>query len=191
LPKKTAKAIIDSGNNYFLSVKGNQEALHECLKQQCVENKEIDEYKKREKNKGRKENREIKVYNLDIEHPVVKEWVGATIGVKIRRWGVRKEKGKEKKYDETWYYISNKLHSAKDIYKGNRAHWRVESMHWVKDVVLGEDASKIKKGNAPGNYSMIRSVVCNILNFNGFKSIKSAIRGLANNIKKIWELVNS
>ena len=63
-------------------------------------------------------------------------------------------------------------------------------MHWEKNVAFGEDSSKIKKGNAPGNYSIIRNISLNILNINGFKSIKTAIRKLANNVEKIWDLVN-
>lgn len=190
MPKKTAEDIITSDNNYFLSVKGNQKSLHKHIVAVCTDNESIDKFVKSERNKGRDENREIKVYKLDTEDSIIKGWPDAKVCVQIRRWGVRKEEGKIKNFDANWYYISSKEYSAKEIYKGNRKHWGVETMHWVKDMVLGEDRSKIKKGNAPGNYSIIKNIVNNLFKLNGFKSVTEAIRKFANKIEKIWELVN-
>ena len=37
-------------------------------------------------------------------------------------------------------------------------------MHWIMDVVFGEDASKIRLGNGPANMATVRRFVLNILN---------------------------
>jgi hypothetical protein len=42
--------------------------------------------------------------------------------------------------------------TAADLLQANRAHWRIENgSHWVRDVVLGEDASLILRGRSPGH----------------------------------------
>ena len=45
-----------------------------------------------------------------------------------------------------------------------RSHWGVENrLHWRLDVVFGEDASRIRKGNAPAIMTAIRHLCMNRL----------------------------
>jgi len=53
--------------------------------------------------------------------------------------------------------------TAKEYNIGIRNHWSVESMHYVKDVTFREDASLIRTGNAPTNFSIIRNITMNVL----------------------------
>ncbi len=49
---------------------------------------------------------------------------------------------------EIRYYISSHNVTPDEILRAIRAHWGVESMHWVLDVAFSEDArSKINDGN--------------------------------------------
>ena len=48
--------------------------------------------------------------------------------------------------------------SAKECNIGIRSYWSVESMHYVKDVTFGEDASLIRTKNAPTNFSIMRNI---------------------------------
>ena len=59
-------------------------------------------------------------------------------------------------------------------------------MHWVRDVVLEEDKSKISTGNAPQNWAIIRSIVINIFKNNGYQSLTEGIRMVSNNISYLW-----
>jgi hypothetical protein len=59
----------------------------------------------------------------------------------------------------------------------------------VKDVVLDEDDSTIRLGNAPANLSVIRAIALNILRRNGHTSITIAHRFLCNDIDKLLALV--
>ena len=53
---------------------------------------------------------------------------------------------------------------AESINKIIRAHWGVEnSLHWVMDVVFGEDYSRIRAANGAENMSMIKHVALNTL----------------------------
>jgi predicted transposase YbfD/YdcC len=38
-----------------------------------------------------------------------------------------------------------------------RGHWRIESLHWIRDVSFGEDLSQIRGGNGPANMATLRN----------------------------------
>ena len=56
---------------------------------------------------------------------------------------------------------------------------------------MKEDDSKIRMGMAPENISILRNIVCNLFRSKGFQSIKYAIELYANNVKELFELINS
>lgn len=65
---------------------------------------------------------------------------------------------------EERYYISSLDANAERISHAIRSHWAIEnSLHWILDVTLGEDASRIRKDNAPENMAMVRHIVLNML----------------------------
>jgi predicted transposase YbfD/YdcC len=106
--------------------------------------------------------------------------------IKVERIGTRAGKS----YHQVAYYISSLLSSAVDFAHGIRGHWAIENrLHWVKDVIFDEDNSTIRMGNAPANLSVMRTITINILRRNGYSSITSAHRFLANDIDKILTLV--
>ncbi|NES25826.1 MAG: ISAs1 family transposase [Symploca sp. SIO3E6] len=68
------------------------------------------------------------------------EWVGLACLVKVERIGTRAGKP----YQQLAYYISSKCLDAAQFAQGIRGHWGIENrLHWVKDVVLDEDSSRI------------------------------------------------
>jgi hypothetical protein len=47
--------------------------------------------------------------------------------------------------------------SPADLLAYVRAHWTIENkIHWVRDVTLGEDASRVRTGNAPRVMATLR-----------------------------------
>ena len=45
-----------------------------------------------------------------------------------------------------------------------RAHWGIEnSLHWVLDVTFREDDCRIRRGDSPANFNIIRQVSLNLL----------------------------
>jgi len=60
---------------------------------------------------------------------------------------------------DTRYYLSSL--PAADINRLARCvrrHWAIESAHWVLDVTFGEDASRIRKGQAAENFATLRRI---------------------------------
>lgn len=75
------------------------------------------------------------------------------------------------------YYLSSISTKAKEFAKGIRHHWGIENrLHYVKDVTLKEDESRIRSGNAPAILSLIRNLVINIARIKGENRIKKHIR---------------
>lgn len=60
-------------------------------------------------------------------------------------------------------YLSSKVLTAEAALEATRAHWGVESLHWVLDMVLDEDRSRARDKNAAQNLALIRRMVYNML----------------------------
>lgn len=84
---------------------------------------------------------------------------------------------------EVTYAITSRAASAADavaLLRANRAHWCIENgSHWVRDVVLGEDACAIRSGAAPQAMAACRSLVLALLRRAGYPGIAAALRTLA------------
>jgi predicted transposase YbfD/YdcC len=185
LPKKTTETIIESKNDYLIGVKLNQPNLyHQIEKIIADKTKQTSACITLEVNKGRIELRNTMVSNY-IED-ISKGWIGLQQVVGVHRIVI--DKGKQS--EEMAYFISSRNENAFLYNEGVRGHWQIEnSLHWVKDVTLKEDESKIKMGNAPQNISTVKNICINILRVNEFKNLAQAIRLVSNDIKVLYEMI--
>lgn len=180
MSKKTVAEIIDSENDYIIAVKKNQPNLYQDIQKTVLENDPCDIDYTLEKNRGRREERAVFVYD-HIEN-IDPDWKGLKSIIQVNR----SIDGAE----ETNYYISSLSKTAIEFNQGIRDHWRIEnSLHWTKDVVFKEDNSKIKAQNAPENISLIKSWVMTLFRSNGFKSMTKAVRSVANDFNKMINLL--
>jgi predicted transposase YbfD/YdcC len=96
--------------------------------------------------------------------------------------------------EEVAYFISSLPAStpAADFSKGIRGHWSIEnSLHYCKDVTFKEDASKVRTKQAPENISVIRNMAINLFRGAGYTNMAQAIRLVANDVPKLWEIVSA
>lgn len=71
-----------------------------------------------------------------------------------------------------------------------RGHWTVENrLHWVRDVTLGEDLSRVRTGGGPRMMASLRNLVLSLLRLAGHTNIAKALRRNANHPKQAVELV--
>ncbi len=76
-----------------------------------------------------------------------------------------------KRSSEISYYLSNRPIDASIAADAIRRHWHIENRsHHVRDVTLGEDASRIRTN--PGIFARLRSFAANILRFNQIRSVR-------------------
>lgn len=59
-------------------------------------------------------------------------------------------------------------------------------LHWVKDLVLGEDKAPLWAGHALTNFAIIRTIAVNLFRLNGFASITKGIRAIAHDIHRLF-----
>lgn len=164
----------------MISVKANQKALYqklqECAQQECV----LSVHLETERTRDRQTTRIASVFPLPED--VKANWRGAQQGVEIIRQGTRKGLP----YQEQRYYITSWTQSADLLQARIRAHWGIENpLHWVKDVVLGEDNSSIAAKPAAALMSMIRNLVITIFRRAGHSSITAAIDRFGNDLKQL------
>ena len=58
-----------------------------------------------------------------------------------------------------------------------RGHWRIENrLHWVRDVSPGEDACRVRTGEAPEILAGIRNAALWLMRASGLANIAAALR---------------
>ena len=180
-PKKTLQQIVESGNDYLVAVKSNQRRLYKHLQTYSQYLKPIAEHTDSQQYRGRQEHRSVKVYRP--ARLVLQEWEAVKSVLCLERWGTRK--GKD--YHHYAYYISSTATCAHQWQLLVRGHWGIENrLHWPKDVVFGEDDYRLEDERALLNWSLLRTIVINLLRLNGFQSLKAAMTKLANRVEIIF-----
>lgn len=76
------------------------------------------------------------------------DWVGLQSLICLERIGIRQGKP----YQRTNFYVSSLTTSATKFAQGIRLHWEIENrLHWVKDVIFGEDTAPFRDYNTATN----------------------------------------
>jgi hypothetical protein len=113
-----------------------------------------------DKGHGRVEKRTLRTTTILTVH---ERWQGLAQGFELTR--ERRIQGKTT--TEIVYGITSLMPAqanAKRLLSLVRDHWRIEnSLHYVRDVTMGEDASRVRKGNAPQVLAGLRNAVVHLL----------------------------
>lgn len=183
-PKKTVEIIVEGGNDYMIGVKGNQQTLLNYCQQATHEQSPLSSDHQAERSRGRFVERIVRVY--EAPHEVKTQWLGAQVLIQVLRRGIRANE----LFECTSYYISSLASSAIELGLGIRGHRDIENgLHWVKDVVLGEDAARFREINAATNWSIIRNIVLNLFRGRGYRSLTQAQRFVSHDIEQLFSLL--
>jgi predicted transposase YbfD/YdcC len=185
--KKIASDIKSQGGEYLLSLKENQgnfyNAVTTLFETQIKSTKKLlvhdaqsfilhseenpiilgklKDIETTDKAHGRIENRKCSV--LSAEHlPEFKlKWKGLESIIMIESIRTIADKSSLEKR----YYISSHLPNAEILEPMVRKHWGIENqLHWSLDITFREDDCRVRKGNAAGNFSILRHIAINLLN---------------------------
>jgi predicted transposase YbfD/YdcC len=165
--KAIAQQIVESGADYVLALKGNQETLHDAviayIGEQC--DSDFTKVKARqhvteEKGHGREETRTYVQLPVPAHLPDRELWQGLkTIGMVVLH-SVRD--GDETA--EVRYYIRSLPLGVKQFAHAVRSHWGIENTcHWSLDMTFREDESRIRHAAIRENFAWMNRLVLNLL----------------------------
>ena len=170
-----AEYLHARGGHYLLIAKANQPRLHAQLvglpwQQIPVADEQHD------RGHGRVETRRVKITS-----------VGAGIGFPHARLAVqiqrrRRPIGSPRWSSETVYAITSLpwQHARPDVIADAvRGHWRIEVLHWIRDVSFGEDLSQIRTGSGPAVMATLRNFAVSRHRLAGDTNIAHACRHTA------------
>lgn len=161
------KIVTDKKADYVIALKGNQGNLHDDVKlffEEALKDNfdgiKFDFHETVDGDHGRIETRRYYIISDTDWLDGKKDWKNLnTIGMVIaeRDDGVKISK-------EARYFICSIPPDAKLFAKSVREHWGIENkVHWVLDIAFREDESRMRKGDSPANFSIIRHIALNML----------------------------
>lgn len=195
----TVKLIRESEADYVITLKGNQGALHETVKDSFVLHDKSSGVIKVHRadaeivsEHGRIEERFIEVMGTDKLHEMIDaRWKDLHSIARITYTSTEPATGEitiEKRH-----LISSILPDKPEkILHAARTHWQVENtLHWTLDVTFSEDDCRIRDENAAVNFSWLRKFALGLLkNETSFKaSIRRKQRKVCTNINYLAKLI--
>jgi predicted transposase YbfD/YdcC len=165
-----ARAILDAGADYLLAVKGNQPTLHSGIswffltaREQGFARRRVDRHETRQRGHGREETRQYYVCDVPRHLPDRQRWPKlAAIG-----WAISDTMRDGRRCYEMRYYVMSKKLSARRFAEAVRGHWSIENcLHWQLDVTFQEDQSRLRRGHADANFSILRRTALSLLKNN-------------------------
>jgi predicted transposase YbfD/YdcC len=140
-----------------------------------------------EKGHGRREDRTLRATTILTLH---QKWPGLAQGFEL----TRKRTVKGQTTVEVVYGITSlkaKEANALRLLGLTRGHWGIENcLHYVRDVTLGEDGCRVRKGTAPQVLAAIRNAVIHLLAGVDASSNAAAIRRLNNHPEEALALLD-
>jgi predicted transposase YbfD/YdcC len=161
-----AQTVLEGGGAYLMVVKGNQPTLRRdiaaatALRGRCTGHVE-----QAQAGHGRIERRSLWVAPATAVHQQVLGFPGARQILELTRHVVVKRSGQVRA--ETVYAVTSLTAEQADapaLLALWQQHWGIEnSVHWVRDVVFGEDGSTTRSGHAPQVLAAFRNLALAVI----------------------------
>ena len=158
----TAQWIISRGAHYVLTVKNNQPGLKRALKK--LPWKDVPSTSVPDGSHGRRVRRTVQA----VEAPAWIDFPGAAQVIRIRRTTtVNKRGGGRRTTTEVAHLIcSLPMTDAPPelVASWARGHWAIENrLHWIRDVVTGEDRHQLRTRNGPQIMAALRNLAISLI----------------------------
>jgi predicted transposase YbfD/YdcC len=163
-----AAAITAADAHYLLAVKSNQPTLRTEIEDYFTSApaEVLDTATDWDKGHGRIEERKVTVSHEadwldgDRRFPGELRLPGVTTIIKVRS----RTELKDRCRTDTRYYISSATLTAQAAAEAIRGHWGIENrLHWVLDVVFGDDLARLRTGHGAKNMAVVRHFAINLV----------------------------
>jgi predicted transposase YbfD/YdcC len=134
------------------------------------------------KHSGRLEERRLRASAALAEYLHEAGWVDVGLVLEVEtvvRWPAQPTRPARR---EVRYFLSSLSPATAPLaaLQAVRRHWQIENrLHWPRDVVLGEDACRVRTGNAPQVLAAVRNCVVGLLHRRHLPNLAAAVRAYA------------
>ena len=164
--------VEERGADYVLTVKQNQPTLFACL--DALPWQETPLHRRENTGHGRVERRTVQTLPVpeDVDFP------HAAQAFLIERYVTDTSNGKRSAVAVLGITSLTAARADSPQIAGHvRRHWGIENkLHYVRDVTYGEDASRVRAGNAPRVMASLRNLAVSLQRLAGHTNIASALR---------------
>jgi hypothetical protein len=139
--------------------------------------------------RGRIETRTVRV----LPAPEGTGFCDAAQALLIERYVTYKKKGQWHTRAEAVLYLTSLPAgetTPEDLLAHVRGHWRVEHMHWLRDVIWKEDKSLIRTGNGPQVWSALANLVISLFRIHGVTGYTAETRRCAQDPRRALHFLN-
>lgn len=157
------RAIMESGAEYVLAVKGNRGRFYEHVIAAFKGQTPVTTHGEITEGHGRKETRIVSVLEPADWPWKTKnngEWAGLRTAVRVER--TREVIGAMSR--ETHYFVSSLAPDAKRVANAVRTHWSIENnLHWVLDVAFADDKRRTRDARAAENLAIVSRIAFTLI----------------------------
>lgn len=179
--KKTLKQIVASENQACIGLKANQPTLFKQAQQVTQQHPPLSQVQSHDSTHGRAVTRRIQVFAAPPA--AVQAWPGLTAFAAVERWGERDGKSF---HTQSWFILTQVLSATAVADLIRRHRGAVENqLHWVKDVVQGEDQSTLHAPKPAILMAFLRSWAISAFRHAGYDSITKAMRLCKHDLPKL------
>lgn len=185
--REVCQQVVTAGGDYLVLVKGNQQDLlrdvatlfaHRAdlaLNAASLPAQDMRTAVRDDHGHGREEQRTL-IASADLNDYL--DWPGvAQVFLLERQW---QRRGTD--HQSVCYGVTSLPAASADaarLLSLKRGHWRIENgLHYVKDVTLGEDASRVRLGQGPNVLALLRDTALNLLRAVGCTAVAARLRHL-------------
>jgi len=153
----TARAILATGGDYALALKGNQPGLLAQAIARLDNIEPLDSTQTATDNDhDRRDRRRASIVAVDdIDFPGLQA-IGSVEATSRHADG--------RLTSHVRYFLLSSTMSAAALIEVTRTHWEIENkLHWVLDVQFHEDAARNRKDHGPANIALLRKIALNLI----------------------------
>jgi predicted transposase YbfD/YdcC len=172
-----AQTVLDGGADYLLALKENEPHAFAALEQYFADPDAVTtDASSRDRQHGRIEQRTLRA--SEEMNAYLAPFPQLAQVLEVTR--VVQERGETQR--EVRYYLTScppaKADAAR-LLALVRGHWGIESGHWIRDEVFGEDRSQLRTGNGPQIVAAFRNLVITLIRRTGTSAITATRRHFA------------
>ncbi len=177
--RELSAQVVRQGGDYFWVVKENQPTLLDDL-HVLFADPPLGEPMPSSRRYGRRGDREeVRLVRCSAAVVGYTDWPNLGYACTIQRVVTRAGKTTYQQHYAVTSRTPQRI-TAAGVQSVWRGHWGIENrLHYVRDVTLGEDASRMRKGNEPQALAAIRNTVISTLRRAGHSNIAAALRTYA------------